>query len=91
MPRYFFNFQDRRTIPDEVGTVLPGPDEAHAQAVTAAAEAVRDLGSEFWKAAEWQMHVTNEQGATVCMLSIKGVRARPRGRFGGNSSAIVLP
>ena len=66
MPRYFFNVQDSRTIPDEVGTVLAGPDEARALAVTAMAEAVRDLGSEFWKAAEWQMHVTDEQGGTVC-------------------------
>ena len=73
MPRYFFNVQDTRTIPDEIGTVLPGPDEARAMAITAMAEAVRDLGSEFWKAAEWRMHVTDEQGATVCELSIKGV------------------
>ncbi len=73
MPRYFFHVHDGRDIPDDIGTDLAGPDEARTIAVTAMGEAVKDLGAEFWKSAEWWMNVIDEQGATVCTLSIKGV------------------
>ena len=44
VPRYFFHVHDGRDMPDDVGTVLKGPEEARALAVTAAGEALRDLG-----------------------------------------------
>jgi hypothetical protein len=70
MPRYFFHVQDGRDIPDEDGVTMAGADEARAQAITAAAEALKDLGPGFWQHPEWQMHVTDEQGATVCDLRL---------------------
>ena len=72
MPRYFFNVHDGRDIPDETGTVLPGPEAARNQAVIAAGEMLKDLDGKFWSASEWRMRVTDEQGATVCTLVFRG-------------------
>ena len=68
MPRYFFHVQDGRDIPDKEGTILSGIDEARAKAVTASAEALKDLGARFWNHPDWRMHVADEKGATVCRL-----------------------
>ena len=75
MPRYHFNVHDSQDIAEEDGLILNGPEEARALAVTAAGEALRDLGDRFWKSSEWQMHVTDEQGATVCDLRFTGTSA----------------
>ena len=49
MPRYFFTIEGgQHPVRDEVGTVLPGPEEARAQAVTAAGEMLKDLHGRFW-------------------------------------------
>jgi hypothetical protein len=72
MPRYFFNVHDSRDIPDEDGIVFPGPDAAREQAVIAAGEMLKDLDGGVWGVPEWRMVVTDEQGATVGTLSIKG-------------------
>ena len=72
MPRYFFSVREGRDIPDEEGLVLEGPEEARAQAVTAAGEALRDLDGRFWQTAEWQMRVTDEEGVTLCTLRFSG-------------------
>ncbi len=73
MPRYFFNIEGGlHPAPDEEGILLPSPDEARAQAATAAGEMLKDLDGRFWDDSEWQMHVTDEQGVTVCILAIKG-------------------
>jgi len=70
MPRYFFNVRDGLDIPDHDGTELAGLDEARAAAVVAPAKAIRDLGPKFWHSREaWQMHVTDESGATICTLN----------------------
>lgn len=47
MPRYFFHVREGRDIPDTEGTELSGPEEARKQAVTAAAEALKDLDGGF--------------------------------------------
>jgi hypothetical protein len=72
MPRYFFNIQDGQDIPDNTGTVCADPVEARAQAVIATGALLRDLGARFWPDADWRMHVTDDQGATVCDLRISG-------------------
>jgi hypothetical protein len=72
MPQYFFNIHDSRDIPDDQGTHLSSPEEACTEAVAAAGAMLKDLREEFWCAAEWRMHVTDEQGATVCALTIRG-------------------
>ncbi len=71
MPRFFFHTQDGQDWTDEVGTTLAGVDEARALAITASAEALRDLGAKFWGHPDWRMHVTDEQGATVCDLHFR--------------------
>jgi hypothetical protein len=73
MPRYFFHVRDHREMLDRDGIELPGPEEARAQAVVASAEAIKDLGRRFWNSGDWQMTVTDETGATVCVLRFVGV------------------
>jgi hypothetical protein len=68
MPRYFFHVQDGQDLPDEGGTSFTGVEGARAAAVIAAGEALKELGARFWRHAHWRMHVTDEQGATVCDL-----------------------
>jgi hypothetical protein len=70
MPRYYFHVYDGRSIPDEDGVTLAGADDARAKAITAAAEALWDLGPRFWSHPDWRMHVTDEEGATVCDLRL---------------------
>jgi hypothetical protein len=70
MPRYFFNVRDGHNLPDTVGTEFASPEEARAQAVVAAGEAIRDSGAAFWKRGEWEMHVSEEGGAPVCSLRL---------------------
>jgi hypothetical protein len=72
MPRHFFHLLGGISDLGEVGTVLAGPQEARAAAVTAAAEQLKDTDGTFWNAPEWRMHVTDEDGATICVLSIQG-------------------
>jgi hypothetical protein len=71
MPRYFFHSPGDDPSLDE-GMELPSPKEAREQASLAAAEILRDIDGAFWAKPEWPMQVTDEQGATVCLLSIKG-------------------
>jgi hypothetical protein len=40
--------------------------------VIASGALLRDLGARFWKDADWRMHVTDEQGGTVCDLRFSG-------------------
>ena len=80
MPPYFFNVQDRHDLPDETGTIYADPAEARAEAVGAAGALLRDLGARFWPDADWRMHVTDEQGGTVCDLRFTGTTGAPSGR-----------
>lgn len=73
MPRFFFNTEGDGYPPDREGTVLPGPDAARSEAVVLASEMLRDIDGKFWGAAEWRLHVTDEQGGTVCVLTVRGM------------------
>ncbi len=75
MPRYFFNVQDGQNLPDHEGTVLADPAAARVMAVFTSGEMIRAHASQFWKDADWQMHVTDEQGATVCDLRFSDTAA----------------
>ena len=68
MPRYFFHVHDGNAVPDDDGVELSGAEEARAQAVLAAGEALRDTAQRFWRHPEWSMHVVDESGETVCRL-----------------------
>ena len=72
MPRYFFNVHDSADSPDRDGVELADAREARAQAVVACGEALRDLDGRFWNSADWRMHVTDENGATICVLTFSG-------------------
>jgi hypothetical protein len=69
MPRYSFHIHDGQEMPDRDGIVLVGEEDADAHAIVAAGEALKDLGPR-------RMHVTDEQGATVCDLRLSN-RTRP--------------
>ena len=77
MPRYFFNLEGLPDPDDRIGTVLKGPEQARAEAVIAAGEMLKDTNARFWNAPEWRLHVTDEQGATVCVLTVKGTTGEP--------------
>lgn len=68
MPSYFFHVQDGRGFSDTVGTVLDDADAARIEAVTVAAEQIKDHAKVFWTDHDWRMHVVDEAGATVCKL-----------------------
>ena len=72
MPRYFFHVQDGQDIPDDTGTVCANPAAARTEAVIASGALLKDLGARFWPEADWRMHVTDEQGGTVCDLHFTG-------------------
>ena len=76
IPRYFFNLEGSLSHSDDVGTVCNGLDEARDLAVLAAGETMKELHG-FWDQPEWRMHVADEQGGTVCILSIKGTTGEP--------------
>ena len=68
MPRYFFHVHDSEEMIDDVGTECADQDDARAQAVTAAGEALKDAGGKFWNSGDWRTWVTDESGAIVCAL-----------------------
>jgi hypothetical protein len=68
MARYFFNVHDGKDLPDDRGTELADRDEAHRQAIVTAGEILRESGRKFLRGHAWEMHVTDEAGATVCRL-----------------------
>ena len=72
MPRYFFNVKDGRDLPDHQGTVLANPDAARVMAVFSSGEMLKAHAEQFWLDRDWQMHVTDEQGASVCDLRFSG-------------------
>ncbi len=73
MPRYFFTVEGSDyPEEDEDGIVLAGPAEARSALVTLAGEMLTEADGRFWTGAEWQLRVTDEHGASVCVLTIKG-------------------
>ena len=72
MPRYLFNVQDGQHLPDHEGTVLADDEAARVTAVYSSGEMLRSHAERFWADRDWQMHVTDEQGATVCHLRFSG-------------------
>ena len=72
MPCYYFNMTGGPYPEPDDGIVLKGPEQARSAAVTMAGEMLKDIDGQFWSAPEWCLSVTDEQGATVCILTIKG-------------------
>jgi hypothetical protein len=94
MPRYFFNIEGLPGPNDDEGTFLPGLEQARAAAVIHAGEMLKDFDGQFWGGLEWRMHVTDEQGATVCTLSIRGTmggHSELAGAAGSSPPALRFP
>lgn len=73
MPRYVFTVEGHDDPEqDEDGIVLAGPAEARSALVTLAGELLKEADGGFWTGAAWQLRVTDEHGATVCALTIRG-------------------
>lgn len=72
MPRYFFNTECDQYPPDQDGIVLARPDEARSAAVVLAGEMLKDIDGQVWGKAEWRLSVTDEQGATASVLTVRG-------------------
>jgi uncharacterized protein DUF6894 len=68
MPRYFFDVHDSQELPDIDGVELAGRDEAHSEAFRAAGEMLKTADRKFRAGDDWEMHVTDEAGRTVCRL-----------------------
>ena len=68
MPRYFFNVYDGKDLPDNRGVDLADRDTAHREAIVTAGEMLKETGRKFLRGDVWEMHVTDEAGATVCRL-----------------------
>jgi hypothetical protein len=72
MPRYFFNLEGSSSPADGEGTVLEGLEQARSAAVILAGEMLKDADGTFWDEPEWRLHVLDEEGATVCRVSVRG-------------------
>ena len=77
MPRYFFNVKDGRDMPDHDGLELADPAAARVMAVFTSGEMLRAHAESFWNDRDWQMNVTDDQGATVCHLRFSGTIGSP--------------
>ena len=71
MPRYFFHLRDGKDHIDEDGVEML-EDQVRGAAVTAAGEASKELGVEFFQHEGWRFWVTDEAGKTVCSLRLTG-------------------
>ena len=71
MPRYFFHLRDGQDHIDEDGVEML-EDHVRGAAVTAAGEAIKELGVEFFHHEGWRFWVTDEAGKTVCTLRLTG-------------------
>jgi hypothetical protein len=77
MPLFFFHDTDEIAHRATEGVRFRDPDQARAVAVRAAGEHLKDIDGQFWNGPEWRMHVTDEKGATVCVLTVRGVTSLP--------------
>ncbi len=72
MPHYVFTVQDSAPARDTVEIQLDGPQRARALAMAEAGDMLRDHADRSWPATDWWVHVTDEQGATVCRITVSG-------------------
>ena len=73
MPRYIFTVQNSNPAPDTTEVDLAGPQDARSMALAEAGEMLRDHQDRVvWPMHDWWVHVADEQGTTVCRLSISG-------------------
>ena len=71
MPRYFFSCEGTESFTDTIGTELPDDAAARVQAITNAAEVLRDHPAKFAGSPLWRVFVTDEQGRSVFALRLE--------------------
>ncbi len=73
MPRYVFTVQNSKPDPDTVEVDLADPQDARSMAMAEAGEMLRDHQTNgAWPTDQWWVHVADEQGTTVCRLTVSG-------------------
>jgi hypothetical protein len=72
MSCFTFRLEGHGVAPEWVEMNLNGPDEAQGYAVLAMGDLLRAAGAKFWSRPDWQVHVTDEAGQTVCTLMVQG-------------------
>lgn len=65
MPNYVFHFQNGSEPPDGTDFECAGIVEVRAEALRAAADFLRETGSDFWHHPHVSMWVNDDLGATV--------------------------
>jgi hypothetical protein len=68
VPRYFFNVFDGRSPCDDVGTELPGPDQARREAIRLAGQIISEDPQRIVLGAGWYLEVRDERGALLTRL-----------------------
>jgi hypothetical protein len=69
MPRYFFHVIDGKVLIDSEGTDCSDLADVRAQAIEAAGAMLRDAAATMPPGHEWQMHVADQDKATVLKLT----------------------
>jgi hypothetical protein len=70
VPRYLFTVQNSKPDPDTTEIDLADPEAARAMAMAEAGEMLRDHRDSAWPTSDWWVHVTDEQGTTVCRITV---------------------
>lgn len=71
MPRYHFNVEDGRSIPDLEGAELPDLASARSEAVRLAGRLLDDDPQLFCRTGHWSVVVTDEAGLALFGLDIR--------------------
>lgn len=85
MPRFHFNVQDGRYLPDIDGTELGDLTEARREAVRMAGRLLDDDPAEFWTTGLWKVIVTDHAAHIVFVLTISAAEGD------GGSAGPVAP
>jgi hypothetical protein len=70
VPRYFFNVLDGRSSPDDVGSVLGGPDDARREGIRLAGAIIDEHAAVIALGSSWHLEVRDESGALVTRLDL---------------------
>jgi hypothetical protein len=68
LPRYFFHVIDGKFLVDTEGTQCASLGDMRHQAIRTAGDILSDMAGHFPAGLDWQMHVTDENQATVLKL-----------------------
>ncbi|GJD66807.1 DUF6894 family protein [Methylobacterium frigidaeris] len=70
VPRYYFNVFDGHSQRDDLGTELPGSEQARREVVRLAGQVISDNAQRIVLGAGWHLEVRDELGALVTRLDL---------------------